>query len=66
MSDFINLLRLDFEDLSAAEYLKLLKENRFSIKETQIIPGRLGDHELGGKIHVTYHTPLYKFPGDWQ
>lgn len=47
------------EILTPEEYLKLTKEQKSNIEETQIIPSSLGSSSFG-KIKVFYKTPIYK------
>ena len=51
MAQIINMLRIDSEDLTIEQYLSLREKDKAKIKETRIIPPRLGDPTVGGKIH---------------
>ncbi|MCI7403376.1 MULTISPECIES: hypothetical protein [unclassified Pyramidobacter] len=59
MAQIINMLRIDSEDLTIEQYLSLREKDKAKIKETRIIPPRLGDPTVGGKIRVTYTHPIY-------
>jgi hypothetical protein len=46
------------EDLTPKEYLELYKDAPGIIKETRIIPAKLGEAGFG-RIRVRYHYPYY-------
>lgn len=46
------------EDLTPKEYLQLLQESPGIIKETKIIPPKLGGRDFG-RIRVRYRYPYY-------
>ena len=56
--DIIDMVRVDKELLTPEEYLKLREKDSISIKQTRIVPARLGDNGFG-KIEVTYKSARY-------
>jgi hypothetical protein len=55
----IDLVKVDEENLSPENYLKLDERERANIISTKIIPSRLGKSDFG-QIRVVYRTPTYK------
>ncbi|MBO5493473.1 MAG: hypothetical protein II965_05555 [Pyramidobacter sp.] len=61
MKNYVDLMCVDSEILTPEEYIKLYNTNRANIKQSEIVPPRLGDSHISGGIRVTYHSPFYKF-----
>lgn len=55
----LDMLPVDTELLSAQDFLNLVKRDRSLVKESRLVPGKLGDKEFG-KFEVIYSRPIYK------
>lgn len=47
------------EDVSPEEFLRMDEHEKANIKESRIIPPKLGSNGWG-KIHISYNFPVYK------
>lgn len=55
----IDVMPIEHERLSAAEFSKLVAQSPASIKSSTFIPSALGSKSFG-KFDVTYSRPMYK------
>lgn len=55
----IDVMPIERESLSAAEFAKLVSQHPASIKSSKFIPGSLGSKSFGS-FAVTYSRPMYK------
>ena len=55
----LDMFPVDMELLSAQDFLNLVKRDRSLVKESRLVPGKLGDKNFG-KFEVVYSRPIYK------
>ncbi|WP_321913539.1 hypothetical protein [Paraburkholderia sp. J11-2] len=59
LSQAIDVLPVESEILTPSEFLKLMTTKPSMIKESKVVPGRLGTKDFGS-FRVTYTRPIYK------